>query len=363
MHRAVRSCSSFVPANRRTCEACFHAGGTQCGQPVRCEPALTPEAIQTNQTPGWLPHERDHAANPARRPEKHIKIQRKIFINHIRYGPNYQERNLMCAGHASQCRAFHIDCNGATPASDVLFLGGGTDNRGQRDDRTDPMASAVARTVAAMALSHAIDDPSRLQSPSPGPADTLLPTITSPIVAGTRAPANPAEMARAMGCHPNTAFPAASAATGPMPVWTNPYGRSAPRPFKQLKPPMVIRSVRGNARRKAATSLRVAAKRAIGRREPSPSDCVPPPDAADWINDGTDNTRPPESDPALLRPAFYCAFSDFDTWQEPTGGNTDSTSDSGDRTRGGTRCRYVEPLPTNHPSSGGEGGIGSHAPH
>src|SRR5689334_2937983 len=133
--------------------------------------------------------------------------------------------------------------------------------------------------------------------------------------------------------------------------------------MKQLTPSISTRRSTGKARRTAASSHRVATNRATGLTENSSCDCAPPTDdVGRWVNDQTDSTRPSESDAALHRPAFYCAFSDSDTSRVPTGGNTGSTSDSGDRTRAGTRCRYAEPLPTNHLSSGGGGEIESPAP-
>src|SRR3979409_1399513 len=114
---------------------------------------------------------------------------------------------------------------------------------------------------------------------------------------------------------------------------------------------MVVTRSAARARRTAWSSQRVAAKMAMGFPEDPERGCpAPTDDAGGLFNDRLDDSRMRVPAAGLRRPASSRAAEDSGTSPRPTTESIGSTNGSGDKTPGGIRYLYGEPLPTIHPS-------------
>ena len=154
-----------------------------------------------------------------------------------------------------------------------------------------------------------------------------------------------------MACSFST-FPATvPAAAGPTPVWISQYVRSPCCLIWQRTPAIVATRSVANARRTAWSSQRVAAKMAMGFTADPERGCPAPTDDVGGVfNDRLDDTRTRVRAAVLRRPASSRASVDFGTSPRPTTESIGSTNGSGDKTPGGIRYLYGEPLPKIHPS-------------
>jgi hypothetical protein len=84
---------------------------------------------------------------------------------------------------------------------------------------------------------------------------------------------------------------------------------------------------------------------------------APTNDAGRLFNDRLDGSRMRLRIAGLRRPASSRAFEDSGTSPRPTTESIGSTNGIGDKTPGGIRCLYGEPLPMIHPSFADEAGI------